>query len=76
MDWLITLFWFPLSVIAFIITAIFWGTILYMGYAVITEGWDDFQVWRRRRREPELDIDDYVNMGVGESGRAINRRRK
>jgi hypothetical protein len=76
-DWLFTLFWFPLTLIGFILTVIFWVTIIYLGYQVITESWDDFQYWKRSRKEPELGIDDYVNMGVVEkSGRSNNRRRK
>jgi hypothetical protein len=64
MEWLLTLFWFPITVVAFALTVIFWATIIYLGYQVITESWDDFQQWRMRRNEPDLTIDDYVNAGV------------
>jgi|TARA_B110001454_G_scaffold169802_1_gene160217 hypothetical protein len=64
MDWLLTLFWLPVSIVAFVISVICWATVIYLMYKVITESWDDIQNWRRSKKEPDLTIDDYVNMGV------------
>jgi len=64
MDLLVWLFWLPISIITFILTVVFWATVGYLGYKVITESWDDFQNWRERNNEPDLTIDDYVNAGV------------
>jgi len=81
-EWLLFLFWFPLTLIGFILTVIFWATVIYLGYQVITESWDDFQNWRRRKNEPNLEIDDYVNMGLDghkskvKYGRRNNIRRR
>jgi len=49
---------------AFIIAFICWATLGYLAITVVTEGWDDFQQWLQTRNEPDLTIDDYVNMGI------------